>query len=113
MGQREFPMRANPNRSVIGVAVLVSVLAPGAPNAADKGFPDRPVRLIVPYPPGGGSDVVARLLAPKMSEALGQPVVIDNPPGAATIIGLDTLAKRSRTATRWASARARWRSIRR
>jgi len=47
----------------------------------------------VPYPPGGGSDVIARILAVKMSENLGQQVVIDNRPGAATIIGIDTIAK--------------------
>ncbi len=58
-----------------------------------QSFPNRPVRLIVPYPPGGGSDVIARILAPKMSEGLGQQVVIDNRAGAATIIGLDLLAK--------------------
>jgi tripartite-type tricarboxylate transporter receptor subunit TctC len=56
-------------------------------------FPNRPIRLIVPYPPGGGSDVIARILAPKMSEDFGQQVVIDNRAGAATIIGLDMLAK--------------------
>jgi len=56
-------------------------------------FPDRPVRLIVPYPPGGGSDVIARILGPRMSEGLSQSVVIDNRPGAATIMGFDALAK--------------------
>ena len=61
--------------------------------ACAQSFPDRPVRLIVPYPPGGGSDVIARILAPKMSEGFGQQVVIDNRAGAATIIGLDMLAK--------------------
>ena len=61
------------------------------PSAA--AFPERPVRLIVPYPPGGGSDVIARVLAPKTGEDLGQQVVIDNRAGAATIIGMDTLAK--------------------
>ena len=68
-------------------------MALAAGLALAQAYPERPVRLIVPYPPGGGSDVVARLLAPKMSEELGQPVVIDNRAGAATIIGLDMLAK--------------------
>jgi len=49
--------------------------------------------LIVPYPPGGGSDAIARILAPRLSEGFGQQVVIDNRAGAATIIGLDLLAK--------------------
>lgn len=77
--------------SLAGVAVI-PVCAQQTGVATDK-FPMRPVRLIVPYPPGGGSDVIARILAPKMSEALGQQVVIDNRAGAATIIGLDMLAK--------------------
>ena len=64
-----------------------------AQSAGSRAFPERPVRLIVPYPPGGGSDVIARVLAPRMSEGLGQQVVIDNRAGAATIIGLDLLAK--------------------
>jgi tripartite-type tricarboxylate transporter receptor subunit TctC len=72
-------------------ALLTSVLlAASTPACA---FPERPVRLIVPYPPGGGSDVMARILAARMSEGLGQQVVIDNRAGAATIIGLDLLAK--------------------
>jgi len=58
-----------------------------------QSYPSRPVRLIVPYPPGGGSDVIARILAPKVSEVFGQQVVIDNRGGAASIIGLDMLAK--------------------
>src|SRR5689334_1936132 len=70
-----------------------AAMALAAGLALAQSYPERPVRLIVPYPPGGGSDVVARLLAPKMSEELGQPVVIDNRAGAATIIGLDMLAK--------------------
>ena len=64
-----------------------------AQNTSARVYPERPVRLIVPYPPGGGSDVMARMLAPRMSEGLGQQVVIDNRAGAATIIGLDLLAK--------------------
>ena len=47
----------------------------------------------MPYPPGGGSDVIARILAPRLSEEFGQQLVIDNRAGAATIIGLDLLAK--------------------
>jgi tripartite-type tricarboxylate transporter receptor subunit TctC len=81
----------------LAYAALAALLAAWHPacaqSAATGSYPERPVRLIVPYPPGGGSDVVARLLAPKVSESLGQQVVIDNRAGAATIIGLDMLAK--------------------
>ena len=86
-------MRTGSHRQTVGAAALVAVLGSACAFAQPGVFPSRPVRLIVPYPPGGGSDVIARILAPKMSEGFGQQVVIDNRAGAATIIGLDMLAK--------------------
>ena len=56
-------------------------------------FPNRPIRLISPYPPGGGNDVLARLIAEKMGEGLGQRVIVDNRAGANTIVGTDVVAK--------------------
>jgi len=64
-----------------------------APCAAAESYPARPIRLIVPYPPGGTTDYVAREVAQKLSEAWGQQVVVDNRPGAATVIGLSIVAK--------------------
>jgi len=64
-----------------------------AASAAVAAFPDKPVKLIVPFAPGGGTDAIARALGIGMSQALGQPVVIDNKPGAGTIIGSDAVAK--------------------
>jgi len=83
-------------RSTSAVVAILGALLSSAvfgQSISARAFPERPVRLIVPYPPGGGSDVMARMLAPRMSEGLGQQVVIDNRAGAATIIGLDLLAK--------------------
>lgn len=60
---------------------------------AQSAYPNRPIRLVLPYPPGGGTDIVARLLSQKMSQSMGQPVIVDNKPGASTIIGTDQVAK--------------------
>jgi tripartite-type tricarboxylate transporter receptor subunit TctC len=57
------------------------------------GYPSRPVRLIVPFAPGGGSDVVARMIGPHLSDRLGQPVVVDNRPAASGVVGADLVAK--------------------
>jgi len=56
-------------------------------------WPARPIRLVVPGPPGAGSDIFARLLSVPLQQALGQPVVVDNKPGANGLIGNDTVAK--------------------
>ncbi|MBT2300340.1 tripartite tricarboxylate transporter substrate binding protein [Variovorax paradoxus] len=56
-------------------------------------FPDKPLRVIVPFAPGGGTDAITRSLGVGMAEALGQPVIVDNKPGAGTIIGTDAVAK--------------------
>lgn len=80
-------------RTLVGVPLaLVASRAAWAADAAD-GYPNRSVRLIVPYPPGGGGDAVARIIAPKLQEALGQTFIIDNRPGAGASIGTDIAAK--------------------
>lgn len=73
------------------LAAACAVLAPA--QATAQKFPEKPIRFIVPFPPGGGNDILARVLAPKMSESLGQPVVIDNRAGAGGNIGTDLAAK--------------------
>ena len=62
-------------------------------SAHGQSYPAKPIRYIVPFPAGGGQDLVVRALAPRLTEALGQPVVVDNRPGAATMVGAELAAK--------------------
>ena len=78
-------------RSLTTLAALPLLTRPVVVAAAT--FPDRPVRMIVPYAPGGGADSYARVLSEPMSEALGQPIVIENRAGGGTIIGSAAVAK--------------------
>lgn len=71
------------------LAMAVTV-ACGTANAA---WPERPVRIVVPYPPGGFTDVVARLVGTKLVDKLGQPVVVENKPGASTMLGAEAVAR--------------------
>jgi len=68
-------------------------LAAGVQIAQAQTFPSKPLRVVVPYPPGGGADFVARAISPRLGELLGQQVVVDNRAGAAGIIGTDHVAK--------------------
>ena len=77
------------------VPVVLAMLAGDAAAAEDlaANFPNRPIRMIVPFPAGGPSDIVARLIGQRMSEDWGQPVVVENRPGGNTIIGAQAAAK--------------------
>ncbi|RYF79025.1 MAG: tripartite tricarboxylate transporter substrate binding protein [Comamonadaceae bacterium] len=80
-------------RQLLGTALgAAAVAAPWAVHAADN-WPARPIRIVVPYPPGGSSDIIARAISQPLSEALKQPVVIDNKPGANGNLGADFVAK--------------------
>src|SRR5438034_2251050 len=78
--------------SFIRVALSAALLLFAAPAFAQT-YPNRPIHLIVPYPAGGGTDFFARLVGQKMSELIGQPIVVENKPGAATNLGADFVAK--------------------
>ena len=82
---------------MLGAALLIaagcSVSPSQAQDDAARSYPQKPIWLIVPYAPGGGTDILARVAAQELWEALGQPVVVENKPGASAIIGTDLVAK--------------------
>jgi tripartite-type tricarboxylate transporter receptor subunit TctC len=78
-------------RNVIAAALLGALAA--LPAAAQDSYPSRPIRFVVPFAAGGPSDIVARIMAPHMQQTLGQPVVVDNRPGAGGVTGVDVVAK--------------------
>ena len=81
--------------SILRAALAALLCAPLAPlaHAADAAYPSRPVKLVVPFAPGGSSDALARIVSQKLGQRLGQPVVIENKPGAGTTIGAAEVAK--------------------
>jgi tripartite-type tricarboxylate transporter receptor subunit TctC len=85
----------NKRRSLVlgGLGALGGSLLPGVSVLAQENYPNRPIRIINPYAPGGSTDPVVRPIAEKMGEALGQNVVIENKPGAGTNIGSELVAK--------------------
>ncbi len=91
-------MRASTAGSKLGFApisfLFLTILA-FPPQSAQAAFPDRPIRLIVPFAPGGGVDIIARVLADFMSKDLGKPVIVENKPGAGTIVGTAAAASSS------------------
>lgn len=83
-------MRASAARLKFGfapISILILTILSFAPLPAQAAFPDRAIRIIVPFAPGGGVDIMARLVADFMSRDLGEPVIVENKPGAGTIMG--------------------------
>jgi tripartite-type tricarboxylate transporter receptor subunit TctC len=76
----------------VAALLLLSALAV-APAAAQEAFPTRPIRIVVPFPAGGPSDVLARMIGERMSQDFGQGIVVDNRPGANTVIGAQLVQK--------------------
>jgi tripartite-type tricarboxylate transporter receptor subunit TctC len=76
---------------LVPLLLLASLFA--APSALSQQYPSKPVRIIVPYPPGGGVDTIARPLADRLSRMWNQPVVVDNRAGAGTILGTETVTR--------------------
>ncbi|MFZ4288795.1 tripartite tricarboxylate transporter substrate binding protein [Variovorax sp. HJSM1_2] len=83
-------MKPNPRVWALAAAVFAAALCP---QIQAQEFPSKPIHIVVPLPPGGSNDVLARLLGQKMSEAFGQPVVVDNKPGAAGNIATEFMSR--------------------
>jgi len=82
----------NPARlAALAIAGIGLAHAHAGDTRADE-FPSRPVRIIVPFPPGGGADALARIMQPPLTRIWGQPVIIENKPGASGHIGADFVA---------------------
>ena len=85
------------NRSLLHVtsrvATAATVLLFTVNPTIAQTYPDKPIRMVLPFPPGGGTDSLARVILPKMSQTLGQPIVIDNRPGAGGIVAAEIVAK--------------------
>src|SRR5215208_1606 len=75
------------------IAAALLLFAAAAPAAQAQDFPNRPIRMVIAFPPGGPTDFVGRLVADKVKDILGQPVIIENKPGANGAIGADYVAK--------------------
>ncbi len=99
---RSLPRRTKSSQQKPGEAPLVRTLLIaiialstiiGSQSASAQTYPSKPIHLIVPYPAGGGTDFFARLVGQKMSDLIGQPIVVENKPGAATNLGADFVAK--------------------
>ncbi len=83
-----------PSNTLLAPALFIAALvAMSLPPAFGQSFPSRPIRLIVGFPPGGATDLVARILQPKLAESFGQQIVIDNRPGANGVISLEILSR--------------------
>src|SRR5947209_9313732 len=78
---------------LFGLALLLAAFGLQPGNANAQSYPNKPIRLIVPFAAGGAVDVLARLLGSKLSEAVGQPVLVENRPGVGGNLGADAVAK--------------------
>src|SRR5688572_15463912 len=88
-GTREVAMRAN----VVLTAIIGTALAAAAFCCAAQNYPSRPIRMLIPFPPGGGADINGRLIGKALTERWGVQIVIDNRPGASNMIASEIVAR--------------------
>ncbi len=86
-------LAGRPLLRLLAAATAATALSLGTSGAWAQAWPTKPVRIIVPYTPGGSSDIIARAIQPMLAEALKQPIIIDNKPGASGNLGADAVAK--------------------
>jgi len=86
-------LRFSGHAACCAALVLAAALTATPAGAQQTHYPNRPIRFIVPLPPGGGADIVARTIAERLTKILGQQVLVDNRPGGGTVIGADLAAK--------------------
>lgn len=82
-----------PTSAIAHILALGLLATLAGPSAAQQAYPNKPIRLIAPFAPGGGTDMVSRLVSQNLTESLGQPVIVENRPGGNTMIGTEALAK--------------------
>jgi tripartite-type tricarboxylate transporter receptor subunit TctC len=83
------------------ISCVIAFCASATANSVAQSYPTRPIRIVVPTAPGGGPDVVARLISPRLSEIMGQPIVIENRAGANAMIGAEVVAKAAPDGYTW------------
>src|SRR5688500_12476386 len=86
-------MNASIRRAWLAAGLAVAISWPAVAAEQSTRYPTKPIRLIVPLPPAGSTDIVARIVAQKYNEAWGQPVIVDNRPGGGTTIGSALVAR--------------------
>jgi tripartite-type tricarboxylate transporter receptor subunit TctC len=85
--------QARLSRRVFNLSAAAAAVSVAAPSLAQSAWPSKPIRIVVPYTPGGFTDQMARLIQPGLQSRLGQTVIVDNKPGANSLIGVDAVAK--------------------
>jgi tripartite-type tricarboxylate transporter receptor subunit TctC len=88
-------------RNLMIAAATVGLAAPRLVGAQEAAWPDRPLRLVVPWPPGGSTDIIARAFQPQLQEVLGRPVAVENHPGAAGATGAQAAARATPDGSTW------------